>query len=139
MSIHQIFYVSKAKPQITEEEIESILSTAKNFNKTKNISGALLFRGGMFLQLLEGDRTEVEALYAKIEKDPRHTHVIKFFGLTGSKRLFSEWSMAYKSLDDLDFKLITEVLSWNKLIAGSDEIDNKLILKMMSRFTGHFN
>ena len=48
-----------------------------------------------FLQILEGQRKLVCETYHSISKDPRHEDVqlISFSG--ESKRLFSEWSMAY--------------------------------------------
>lgn len=131
--IHQIFYVSKIAEGSNSSIIEQILGHSKKNNPTKGITGVLMFRAGIFLQLLEGPEQEVTSLFKKIEKDPRHHHVIELFHGKNS-RIFNEWSMGYRELTDLDVKMINEILSWNKLINAAKDIDNNLILHMLERF-----
>ncbi|MEM7363377.1 MAG: BLUF domain-containing protein, partial [Pseudomonadota bacterium] len=40
------------------------------------VTGMLLYHEGSFLQALEGDRAVVEALYERIEEDPRLHHLM---------------------------------------------------------------
>lgn len=134
MSFVQLFYISKAGPTIDQNEIDSILAKARSFNSSQNIGGILLYRAGIFLQLLEGEPAPVNALYEKISKDKRHSNVIKMFEVEGNPRIFNDWSMGFCELGDLQVKMINEVLSWNKLISNSEKIDNQLILKMLTRF-----
>ena len=51
-----------------------------------------------------------------------------------NERIFPMWGMAYQEISDLDVKMVNEFMSWNKLISGAKDIDNKLILKMLNRF-----
>lgn len=134
MAVHQLFYVSSAAAGITDQQIDQILNKSHEYNPKHQITGVLLFRGGIFLQLLEGAQADVEALFAKIKKDTRHANIISLFGVSNNERIYSDWSMAYRKLEDIDIKFVNEILSWNKLINASRELDNHLILHMLSRF-----
>ena len=134
MSVHQLFYVSSAAGFVTEITIDEILEKARDFNEKNGITGVLLFRAGIFLQLLEGEQDIIQALFNLIEKDKRHENVVKLFDTDGNQRLFEDWSMGYRKVEDLDVKFVNEILSWNKLIEASPGLDNKLILEVLSRF-----
>lgn len=134
MSTYQILYVSKATEQLDSKTINDIVSAANVYNSRNNISGILMFRAGIFLQLLEGEKSQIEALFAKIEKDPRHSNIVRIFSIEENERLFPIWAMAFHEVSDLDIKMVNEFLSWNKLIAAAKDLDNNLILHMLSRF-----
>ena len=42
--------------------------------------------------------------------------------------------MAYREISDLDLKMVNNILSWTKIINKSPEINNELILKILSHF-----
>lgn len=132
--IHQIFYVSNAAKTVSSATVDEILKVAREFNNSNNITGVLMFKGGIFLQLLEGDKDKVEALYKKIESDPRHENVIQLFTNDADERIYPDWSMGYRKLEELDVKFVNEILSWNKLIAASKDLDHHLILHLLERF-----
>lgn len=133
--IYQIFYLSSSKIN-NEKEIDDLVYKSLSYNASKTISGILLFRSGIFLQLLEGDQQEVEKLFKKIETDSRHANLVVLFRQNTDRRIFPEWDMGLKILSDLDIKMVNEILSWNKLISSKkgDEIDHHLILHMLDRF-----
>jgi len=100
--IKQIVYVSRATRDLTRQDVDRILETARERNHSLDISGFLLFNGGTFVQLLEGPPGNVSSLYGAIEKDPRHqdTHILlEHFA---PSRLLSSWAMAYAYLDGPD-------------------------------------
>lgn len=130
--VQQLFYVSNNIS--AANQIESILLKSRTNNIQAQITGVLLYRGGLFLQLLEGEKEAVEALYKKIEKDPRHGNVIQLFSVANNERLFKDWSMAFNEISNIDLKMINEILSWNKLLKADKDIDNLLILQMLDRF-----
>ena len=60
--IFQIVYVSYATEEFLKDpmdNVDDIIQTAKELNAEKNITGLLLYRQGVFLQLLEGNRDDV--------------------------------------------------------------------------------
>jgi hypothetical protein len=134
--IHQLFYVSSIKSNSKNESlVDEIVRKALTNNPRDDITGILLLKGGVFLQLLEGPVEKVQSLFKKIERDPRHSNVIRLFEVCENERIFPLWSMGFKELTDLDFKMVNEILSWNKLLSGSGRIDNVLIRTMLKKFS----
>lgn len=134
MKTYQTLYVSKATENIDSKSVNKFLEKAIAYNTKNNITGILLFRAGIFLQLLEGDKQLVEDLLEKIEKDNRHSNITRIFSLEKNERLFPNWSMGYHEISDLDINMINEFLSWNKLISAAKDLDNNIILHMLARF-----
>ena len=67
--MRSIIYVSVADPLITPEDIADILGTARRNNARDALTGALIFNGHNFMQLLEGPGDKVEACLAAIRDD----------------------------------------------------------------------
>ncbi len=131
----QLFYVSNTSLSFRgKEDIEDILSKADSYNNQTGISGILLYHSGLFLQLLEGESADVDHLYSKIFKDPRHSNLTVLFDIAATQRIFTKWGMAYRDVNELDIKMVNQMLSWTRLIQGSKDIDNALILKMLEQF-----
>ena len=99
MSLYQIAYASrnqiKGEQTQIDEEILSILAKARENNRRKNITGALLFNGCFFAQVLEGALPDIEAIYERILCDPRHSDIVMLSRAATDERTFYEWSMAY--------------------------------------------
>ncbi len=70
-----------------------LIARAAAKNQRLGITGALLFDGGYFAQTLEGDRQAVQALFAEIERDPRHTDVLLAWELDRETRAFPDWGV----------------------------------------------
>lgn len=51
-----------------------------------------------FIQILEGDKADVEELFLNIEKDERHTNVTLLLENEKQERTFKNWSLAYHEL-----------------------------------------
>lgn len=94
---YQIIYSSEATMPMQSEELEELLEHARDSNRIHGISGALVYAEGIFLQILEGSTSELQALMAKIGRDLRHEKVtILQEGEIQSAR-FAGWKMAYVS------------------------------------------
>ncbi len=98
----ELVYKSKAKDNITQQEIEQILETAQEFNKTNDLTGCLIFHNKHFIQLLEGNEDTIRTLYTKISKDLRHHEIELIYEKIKSQRNFESWGMAFVNLDDDD-------------------------------------
>jgi Sensors of blue-light using FAD len=94
---YQIVYSSDATTPMQAEDLEDILQYARKNNAEKGITGALVYIDGVFLQVLEGDATELATLMAKISKDVRHETVSVLQEGEVPAALFGEWEMAYLS------------------------------------------
>ncbi len=89
-----IVYISKAKLDPAKATIPdflpAILSVARQRNRQADITSALVFREGMFLQLLEGKARDVDDLYRNISMDDRHEQVEKIIDMPVPNRTFSD-------------------------------------------------
>lgn len=92
-----LLYVSNSLlPASTERsEVERILSVARERNAASSITGALVFTGRHFAQLLEGSREAVDELMACILADERHERVDVVEVREVAERSFPGWSTAY--------------------------------------------
>jgi hypothetical protein len=79
-----------------------ILEKSKSYNKRENITGILCQGSGLWMQILEGERSKVNVLYSRIMADRNHHHVELLSMEEITQRRFGEWSMAlvYLSKDD---------------------------------------
>lgn len=59
------------------------------------VTGALVYTRSNFAQILEGPDEAVDALMAKIARDPRHDHVTVVDVQRPAERIFDHWSLAY--------------------------------------------
>ena len=75
------------------EILSAILVTSRANNRKNDISGALICRSDIFLQLLEGPEQQVKNTYNAIQKDDRHVNVYNLINRPVEKRLFPAWAM----------------------------------------------
>jgi hypothetical protein len=73
--------------------LNGILIAARYYNERDGITGALVCRSDVYLQLLEGPQAAVEAAFIRIKRDNRHLQVSKHCTTTVSARLFPHWAM----------------------------------------------
>ena len=93
--VFRLVYSSKAVARIDDGELRKILANARSSNPQHDLTGLLLFYEGEFLQVLEGPKDAVEALFKRISNDSRHVTVKRLDSRETDKRLFGDWSMAY--------------------------------------------
>ena len=95
-------YVSRAVGPQTTTVTTSILQTAQAHNRQHGIGGVLCQGQGLYLQVLEGERSAVHRLYSRIIADSRHKDVEMLHLEEVSKRRFAGWSMAHVNLAEDD-------------------------------------
>lgn len=102
--LYNLAYISQNKVFGTTEtiqaEIESILDSATRNNPALNVTGALLYSGGYFCQVIEGPRDVLEELFETIQMDPRHGDVTVLHFEPIDERSFSSWGMALAGIED---------------------------------------
>ena len=96
MPLHVLSYQSIALHPLSDAQMRGLLAKARTFNTVHQISGLLLYRQGQFTQVLEGEEAVLRALYEKIERDPRHTNLVKLSDAPLAQRNFGAWAMAYR-------------------------------------------
>jgi hypothetical protein len=93
MQLYRLAYASLVNKKLTKTDLRSILSKSVVNNTRDNVTGALLFNSGIFLQALEGPRSSLNVTYRRIAQDARHERV-ELIGMEPAKdRLFKAWTM----------------------------------------------
>lgn len=94
MRMQQLIYASRPfgyDPAM----LSAILATSRVRNAQLDITGALICRSDVFIQLLEGPVGKVETLFEKIEQDDRHVDVRVLVRGQVKDRLFPQWAMKH--------------------------------------------
>ncbi len=92
MTIHQLIYMSEPFG-FDDGILNGILSISRRNNVRDGLTGALVCRRDIYLQLLEGPQDAVEATYARIRGDDRHLAVAPLLSAASEARLFPDWAM----------------------------------------------
>lgn len=97
--LSRLIYVGWSSHPISVD-VPDILRQSTLNNQRSDVTGALCFLDGVYLQYLEGPAAAVEALFQKIEVDGRH-HMPKLLDRRFvTERSFEQWSMAAIRWDD---------------------------------------
>ena len=102
----RLMYASRAQPAVDHEELMAILRKSKANNPSLGVTGVLCFSGGIFLQLLEGGRQQVNTLYNRIAADKRHLDVVLLSYEEIGERRFAGWSMGQVNLSKLNHSIL---------------------------------
>jgi signal transduction histidine kinase len=101
-SLTHCIYASLSASGFEEQELPQLLTRARSANALHGITGMLLYIRGTFFQVLEGEAADVDAMYQKILRDPRHTQVRQIVREPIAARNFAEWTMAFDTVDPVD-------------------------------------
>ncbi len=101
MSVYQMVYISAQTVEFDDASLRELLAVARKNNQAAGISGMLLYHEGSFIQVLEGDREDVERLFNKIGLDGRHANTTVIFKGHAEERTFEEWGMGFLSVKAL--------------------------------------
>lgn len=99
-----LIYVSTSVKLLNDDELLDILKVSRENNSSKDVTGLLLYKGGNFMQVLEGADGVVEAVFETIKADLRHKDVIVLSREQISNRQFPAWEMAFQNLDNPEIK-----------------------------------
>lgn len=91
---YQVIYSSQASAPFSDAALEALLADAREGNRRRGITGALVYVDGVFLQVLEGEKDTVQRLMASIAKDTRHGGVHVFHEGESAQPMFAAWTMA---------------------------------------------
>ncbi len=94
MSLLRIIYTSRPFGFDTAT-LNSILVHARQANARDDITGALICREDIYMQLLEGPEPAVRSAVARIMHDDRHLEVKIHVERPVSERMFAQWAMLH--------------------------------------------
>jgi hypothetical protein len=98
--IHLV-YVSAAVLPVAEADLVDILRTSRVNNERAGVTGLLLYSGGTFFQVLEGDERVVKETFERIGRDSRHNGISILLREEIRERVFGQWAMGFARMGDL--------------------------------------
>lgn len=116
VKLRRTIYRSQAHRDVVDDPptaLTSILTTSSRNNACSDVTGALLYCGGMFLQVLEGPAGEVAKVLQRVSSDRRHKNLQIILDESIANRSFAHWSMCGAVLSPLD-KEIVETLKYSE-------------------------
>ncbi|WP_324680071.1 BLUF domain-containing protein [Hymenobacter sp. GOD-10R] len=101
--VKHVLYRSRATQAFREEALSELLAEARAWNEQHGITGLLCYSDRQFVQLLEGTAAQVDLLYARIQRDPRHRQVTTLSTAYDAQRFFADWQMAFITAEEGEF------------------------------------
>jgi hypothetical protein len=129
-----VIYVSSAAPDISEHETLKFLNEARKANRKQDVSGLMLYIGGCFLQLLEGEATKVDIVCHTIFRDKREMRMVLREPI--AEREFPEWTMGFEAVAPLEAaRLLGEPLLFDSAsrVARIEPNSAKTLLSIIGR------
>lgn len=117
-----IVYVSAATTEVSDDDIAGILAVSRSNNARHGLTGALLYKQGRFIQVLEGPEEQVAARFAVIAADPRHQSIHTMREADIEERQFPEWTMAFRPVSDESMRELDGFDSFFDARTGMDRI-----------------
>ena len=102
-----LIYASHATRDWTDQELFDLLSTSRLRNAHMGITGLLVYAQRRFLQILEGEQSQVLQLYELIKHNPGHKNAMVLLDDQQDERIFPDWSMGFERLEDDDLSLMS--------------------------------
>lgn len=96
MALFRIVYVSEATGSVGSSlmALIDIIGVSEQNNRRDHLTGVLMRHEGRFLQILEGARSDLNRVMARVAKDRRHDNLGILSDQPISQRLFPDWTMA---------------------------------------------
>lgn len=94
MEIKQIIYSSRPFG-FDDTSLNGILMASRSKNPRDEITGALICRRDLYLQMLEGPSDKIDDLLERIRRDDRHVEVTMHHSSTEKTRMFGAWAMLH--------------------------------------------
>ncbi|AOW12717.1 hypothetical protein LPB72_17020 [Hydrogenophaga crassostreae] len=84
---------------MSDQALDELLRVARSRNLSLNITGMLIYSKDFFVQVLEGDKPDIDAVYFEsIVFDPRHAAPYVMDESEIESRSFPDWTMGFRRL-----------------------------------------
>lgn len=94
--MRSLTYVSSARHQWEQAELEELLNVARQWNAPRSLTGMLLYSGGNFIQSVEGEEDAITEVFARIHRDRRHHGILVLLDENVEQRSFPDFSMGFR-------------------------------------------
>lgn len=110
--MERLLYISKSKIEKADvlPVVSHIVARAVEWNVDHNLTGALIFTGTHFAQVLEGRQKDIDEVMVIIKNDPRHGPIWVMNRSPITERQFPHWAMAYQGPSQYVSRHVTRLL-----------------------------
>ncbi len=121
-------YLSKAVDVFSDHDLNQLLTNCRRNNAAASVTGALLYHNGYFMQLIEGQLDAINAIYDRIQADPRHEVLSVLFEDEISARFFPDWTMGYRAAEDMPLDSLNTIYETAKVSTTRFPINDFLLM-----------
>ena len=121
-------YLSKAVDVFSDHDLDQLLTNCRRNNAAASVTGALLYHNGYFMQLIEGQLDAINAIYDRIQADPRHEVLSVLFEDEISARFFPDWTMGYRAAEDMPLDSLNTIYETAKVSTTRFPINDFLLM-----------
>lgn len=133
-SLIHCIYASAASSCLPTAKLPELMHAARRRNEQLDVTGMLLYAEGSFFQVLEGPAVLVDALFARIETDPRHEQVTQIIREPITRRAFPGWSMGFDTVTRGQLDSLADVNDFLGSASSFVEIDAGRAHKLLAGF-----
>lgn len=108
--MYRMIYKSRATRPLDWAIVSEILNQSEENNDTARITGFLLASKTHFLQVIEGTFEDVNDLFLRIARDPRHDKLQILSYEIIDARLFESWAMKGIGVFDINTELARKLI-----------------------------
>jgi len=111
--MQRVLYLSESHIEEADAQlvVSQIVANAQINNARLGITGALIYTGEHFAQVLEGSPETIQMLMARIVADFRHQNVVVVDQSPIDGRRFPEWSLAYQGQSQFVSRHVTRLMN----------------------------
>lgn len=95
MELFGVVYASRATRDMSTEDLDRLLVSARSSNARWGVSGVLLYGRKQFFQYFEGTREGIDQVYERIRNSSLHADLVELENAPISQRLFQRWFMGF--------------------------------------------
>lgn len=141
--LYHVIYISKAVTPLSGEALSHLLQQSRRWNESVGITGMLLYIErhmmsqitGRFMQVIEGNESDIEPLFEKIKQDPRHHQIMLLQDGPIGQRSFDDWVMGFKVMGWQEYVDHPGYLDMDELFSnGEISLSSGVALNFMKTF-----
>ncbi len=129
--LYMLSYFSTATASFQHSDLVKIIDVAVSKNRELGVTGMLCYRDRCFTQFLEGEESVVKNLYEKIKKDHRHLGCFVLLEKPIETRLFDQWYMALRNVDDFEERQKNILLELFKLSLDKNSAGHARLVEVL--------
>jgi hypothetical protein len=141
--LYTILYTSGANEPFDTEDLVELAFQAKKWNNSHSITGCLAYVEGVlngktkcqFLQVMEGSKSDVDGVFAKIKFDTRYKDIVMIKEGRIDKRKFSAWKMCVERIELDNNSILQHFFSMDSETLSEDgDVDDNMLMEFMKSF-----